>query len=428
MADKVPEETAVNNLAELSSTMEVNPKSEWQRKVLPQATMLKERFKAGSIPLQTDFADLIDLANVGRQAIGGTEGQTGPANGFILSSTGRLELKPNTTKGVMVDQDGVAIKVGPGMRINNAGMIEPAIPSYPFGTNDVGTEYCPIKVNTSTNGLVVDLNQGLINTLSGLSVKAGSGVQVDSNGVGVKAGNGVALNGSGVNLKLAKGSHTNGGEGQGSDGVTTGNAGGLALSSNGLSIDAGDGIQINTRGVSIKLAANSGLSADENNGLKIVPEQQFQRGMIIMFSGTSAPSGWALCNGSNGTPDLRNKFIRASNGFASSTGGSNTTSFTPKGTVSINNHALTINEIPPHRHGIRLYYNSESPGTGPGSRYPLLGTTNLPLQNQGDGTTENILHFTGDGAGHRHGASFSGETGSMKVEPEYFALAFIMKL
>ena len=34
-------------------------------------------------------------------------------------------------------------------------------------------------------------------------------------------------------------------------------------------------------------------------------------GGIIMWSGTiaSIPAGWALCNGSNGTPDLTDKFI-----------------------------------------------------------------------------------------------------------------------
>jgi len=39
--------------------------------------------------------------------------------------------------------------------------------------------------------------------------------------------------------------------------------------------------------------------------------QQFIRGMIIKWSGSiaSIPAGFALCNGSNGTPDLRNKFI-----------------------------------------------------------------------------------------------------------------------
>jgi hypothetical protein len=37
----------------------------------------------------------------------------------------------------------------------------------------------------------------------------------------------------------------------------------------------------------------------------------FSAGMILMWSGTIAtiPSGWVLCNGSNSTPDLRNRFV-----------------------------------------------------------------------------------------------------------------------
>ena len=31
-----------------------------------------------------------------------------------------------------------------------------------------------------------------------------------------------------------------------------------------------------------------------------------------MWSGTTVPSGWALCDGTNGTPNLKNKFIMGS--------------------------------------------------------------------------------------------------------------------
>jgi hypothetical protein len=41
----------------------------------------------------------------------------------------------------------------------------------------------------------------------------------------------------------------------------------------------------------------------------------FPRGMILMWSGsvTEIPRGWALCDGTNGTPDLRGKFVLGAN-------------------------------------------------------------------------------------------------------------------
>ncbi len=43
---------------------------------------------------------------------------------------------------------------------------------------------------------------------------------------------------------------------------------------------------------------------DVNNSINIIP-----RGIIIAFNGTDIPYGWALCDGTNGTPDLRGRFI-----------------------------------------------------------------------------------------------------------------------
>jgi microcystin-dependent protein len=39
-------------------------------------------------------------------------------------------------------------------------------------------------------------------------------------------------------------------------------------------------------------------------GVNIIP----MAGFIMPFAGNTAPSGWALCNGSSGTPDLRGEF------------------------------------------------------------------------------------------------------------------------
>jgi microcystin-dependent protein len=35
-------------------------------------------------------------------------------------------------------------------------------------------------------------------------------------------------------------------------------------------------------------------------------------GVIVAFHGSATPSGWAVCDGTNGTPDLRNRFILGS--------------------------------------------------------------------------------------------------------------------
>lgn len=42
-----------------------------------------------------------------------------------------------------------------------------------------------------------------------------------------------------------------------------------------------------------------------------------KKGMIILWSGLLAeiPIGWVRCNGENGTPDLRNKFIMGMSGI-----------------------------------------------------------------------------------------------------------------
>lgn len=456
MTDKTPQNKAdipVKTPTARAGTTDATRNSGPESRALPEAGALKDRFKAGSIPLQTDFADLIDLANMGRQAVGGAEGQTGPADGFTLSSIGRLELKPNTDKGISVDKDGVAVKVNTsnGLKMTSSGI----------AINDgLGIEFS----STGQLNIKVKKDGGFSGGPGGAYVIPGEGITTGSSGVGVKAGNGIAVTSSGVNVKLAKGANTNGGGGHGTDGATSGSGGGLNLTANGLSVDAGDGMQINTRGVSIKLAANSGLSADEDNGLKIVSEQMFQKGMVMMFAGTEAemPKGWALCDGNEGRPDLRDRFVLGSTGFTNVNKNNNkkvtgddinkkfvasTDNATPKINVTVNGCVLSTEQIPAHNHlgGMRssLYASNESynveltaeygskttDGRTPDKGYPLASIRVLTKSHSFEGT-QLYTSNTGGAKSHDHKASATQDAHnhSINVVPPYYILAFIIKL
>ena len=117
-------------------------------------------------------------------------------------------------------------------------------------------------------------------------------------------------------------------------------------------------------------------------------------GIISMWSGLvgAIPSGWVICDGTNSTPNLTGKFIKAAT-TAGGTGGSATTGA----------HTLSTSEMPSHSHTLNQYVTGDTNHTGGGNRNLLLG---------GTWTTSS----TGGGGSHTHTS-----------EPEYFALIYIMK-
>jgi microcystin-dependent protein len=138
-------------------------------------------------------------------------------------------------------------------------------------------------------------------------------------------------------------------------------------------------------------------------------------GGIIMWSGSIAtiPTGWALCNGSNGTPDLRNQFIVGAGsdtlsvwGFNKTTGVSTFTGGqsyvgvgSTGGRVGV---ALTIGEMPAHTHT----YNQN---------------TNANTDHSGSDTTSNNPSFSSQPTGSTGGDLYH------ENRPPYYALAFIMR-
>ncbi len=140
-------------------------------------------------------------------------------------------------------------------------------------------------------------------------------------------------------------------------------------------------------------------------------------GGIIMWSGTiaSIPTGWALCDGSSSTPDLRNKFIvgahsgagtgitsTAGPGFSTTTGALSS-NYTPGNTGGETAHQLTIAELASHNHNITLPLASKYDVQGNDLDVPNLTPTS----------------YTSDSTG---GDKYH------ENRPPYYALAFIMRI
>ena len=117
----------------------------------------------------------------------------------------------------------------------------------------------------------------------------------------------------------------------------------------------------------------------------------FPSGGIIMWSGATVPRGWALCDGTLSTPDLRDRFI-----VGAGSGGS----YTIGDTGGSDSVTLTVDQIPAHTH--TAY--TDGTGTPPGG----------VAKSSGNGDTVNT-GSTGGGQSHEN-------------RPPYYALAFIMKL
>jgi hypothetical protein len=174
----------------------------------------------------------------------------------------------------------------------------------------------------------------------------------------------------------------------------------------------------------------------------------FPSGGIIMWSGSiaSIPTGFALCNGSSGTPDLRDRFIvGAGSTYApGNTGGS--ASVTPSGSItgSTGGTAITEDQMPKHFHRTwgppPVYTGGTVPGVdSPGTSYPGRGVFNGGTPDDGatdygtwsvggDSASGSTGTGTGAAAAHSHSLSAGFSGNSQDNRPPYYALAYIMKL
>ncbi len=166
--------------------------------------------------------------------------------------------------------------------------------------------------------------------------------------------------------------------------------------------------------------APSGTNTTQIATTAFVLANAIPTGLISMWSGTIAtiPSGWVLCNGSNGTPDLRNRFIIGAHsdttGVAYTTiTGSNTQTGGSKDAIVVSHTHSATSTDSGHTHtyvngSTRADYKPDG-ASGPTGYLGDTGTTNTGTAN----ITTTIAS--------------SGSSGTNANLVPYYALAFIMK-
>lgn len=137
---------------------------------------------------------------------------------------------------------------------------------------------------------------------------------------------------------------------------------------------------------------NSGTVANA----RLTDSSLFVQGMIMMYNGSSAPSGWAICNGQNGTPDLRDRFIVGTG-----------SSYSLGNTGGANSVTLTTAQMPSHKHTTSVDNTN---------LFPSSGQTSIGFGGAGSyPATTFTMNNEGGGQSHEN-------------RPPYYALMFIMKL
>lgn len=161
-------------------------------------------------------------------------------------------------------------------------------------------------------------------------------------------------------------------------------------------------------------------------------------GVIVLWSGSTAsvPTGWYLCDGTNGTPNLRDRFVvGAGSSYAvGATGGANTVALSAP-EIGTHSHSFSATTASSGDHTHAFYGNVDTSGAVAGAARTSA---------QALGAVENaagpayVTNFGGSGAqiaanagSHTHTLSgvtdASGSGTPHENRPPYYALAYIMK-
>jgi microcystin-dependent protein len=154
-------------------------------------------------------------------------------------------------------------------------------------------------------------------------------------------------------------------------------------------------------------------------------------GGIIMWSGTTVPTGWSLCNGSNGTPNLRNRFIVAADSLTK-TGTTSQSGTSPYDPGDVGGSADSI--VVSHSHTV----TSSSAAAGGGFkaffiainrilRFPPNDAMDSMLSGPSDGDFTDPVGGIPTSSIGRGNIDSAGSSATNANLPPYYALAFIMR-
>ena len=147
----------------------------------------------------------------------------------------------------------------------------------------------------------------------------------------------------------------------------------------------------------------------------------FVAGMIMLWSGSSAtiPSGWVLCDGTNSTPDLRNRFVVG----ATSTYAVGATGGSADAIVVSHTHTATTASTSLTGEITSQYAN----GSNNGGTSGVFSQSNYNVDGDGgESRAGRTIYFDGT---HSHTTTISstGSSGTNANLPPYYALCYIMK-
>jgi microcystin-dependent protein len=142
-------------------------------------------------------------------------------------------------------------------------------------------------------------------------------------------------------------------------------------------------------------------------------------GTIVMWSGSNLPVGWAICDGENGTPDLRGKFIVGlntedpSHNAVGKTGGAATV-------------VLNENQLPKHKHMIEKAPLDDRNFTD-GNNRQILGVVGDKGSNDADKNSGGANSGSNPSKRGRYTTEV-GDNQPIENRPPFYTLAYIMKL